>query len=365
MAGLFFSSFYVIARELSGSRGPTPAPEPLFGAAGRAARASRRAGGAASPPSPVPAGALARASNAGAEPVATGPSEAPKTDLFRKLKAAVAEFGAPAVKLDDDPTPEPPPGKPGRGRKSEPRESREEPAREKPEPRPGDIWVRDPFAPQPQAAPEAQLTSGLWEERREDRAPRGAPGASGALVSDDLIDRIAQAGGGEGVVALLADAGIGAAPLYALATARALSRRGRTILVQAGPDRRLDAALQCDADQPGLANLLAGEASYAEAIFRDGESRLHLLGRGGALDADAEDLASVIAVLRATYDFVLLAAGADALGLDFSREADVVAILGADSGRRDYMHDDFAAAGAKNLILASPDAEGQLSAGAA
>ena len=69
--------------------------------------------------------------------------------------------------------------------------------------------------------------------------------------------------------------------------ARALSCDGRAILVQTGPDQRLDAAMAQGSDaQPGLAQLLAGEASYAESIYRDGETRLHLLGRGGALDAD-------------------------------------------------------------------------------
>jgi hypothetical protein len=229
-----------------------------------------------------------------------------------------------------------------------------------------DIWVRDPFA-SPEPAPEARIAGRVL--------PEAAADASGA-VSHDLIERIAAAGDGRGVTALLADSGGGASPLYALIAARALARNGRAILVQAGPDRRLDEALAGhsaegrvsaphDRWQPGLAQLLAGEAAFAEAIYRDGESRLHLLASGGRLDADAEDLRTVIDVLRATYDFLLIAVGADALGLDLARQADAVVILGPASARRDDLCDDFGASGARDVILAAPDFNGQLTAGAA
>jgi MinD-like ATPase involved in chromosome partitioning or flagellar assembly len=208
----------------------------------------------------------------------------------------------------------------------------------------------------------AQVAISEEPEPAGERARRAPP-----QVARDLIERIVSTGGADGVTALLADAGVGSSPLYALITARALSREGRAILVQAGPDRRLDAAMAegSDHEQPGLAQLLAGEASYAEAIYRDGETRLHLLGRGGALDADAEDLRMVIDVLRATYDFVLLAVASDSLGLELAREADVVVALGPKSTRRDYLLDDFTAAGARDLVLACPDFDGQLTEGAA
>ena len=278
---------------------------------------------------------------------------------FGRLKDALAQFGAPAVRLDAPAAPEP--------------AARRELS---------DIWVRDPFAAEGRGAEPLSLadpeTPALAKSAKsaksfeESIGPGDRPAREPPHASRDLIARIVAAGDGNGVTALLADASAGSSPPCALIVARALSREGRAILIETGPAPRLHEALAGagDIDRPGLAQLLAGEASYAEAISRDARSRLHLLASGGPLDAEgedlvAEDLGLVIEVLRATYDFVLLAVRADALGLGLARDADAVVVLGPDSLRRDHLHDDFAGAGARDLILASPDESGGLSAGAA
>lgn len=377
VAGLFFSSFYVIARELAGSGAPGPSPTetPL---AGGGQGYARRPGGARGAPAPAGVFARVQAFASGkaaraetAEPIAAGapPALRQKRGLFDTLKTALTAFGAPAVKLDDPPAPETPPRGPARP-------PAQEAAQDSPKEQPAapDIWVRDPFGPGERAADPEPSAARDNLAGPGDRIRREPP-----QVSRDFIDRIAAAGQDQGVTALLADSDADAEPPHALATARALSRRGRTILVQASPDRRLDAALAGgasssdrnpptapgDFEQPGLAQVLAGEASYAEAIYRDGATRLHLLAGGGPLDAEVEDLQMVIDVLRATYDFVLIAVDADALGLDLVSEADVVAVLGPPSARRDALRDDFAGAGARELILASPGDEDQLDEGAA
>jgi len=406
LAGLFFSSFYVVAREMGGSSPPAPAAipagTPAFGRRRREAAslyapdvgASVAAFGARArddqgvqpevrqenhqgenhqgenhqgescnevgetrcqaqgetrkknPGEPLPAVVSASKQKAGgalAEPL----------NYFGRLKDALAEFGAPAVRLDAPAAPEP--------------AARRELS---------DIWVRDPFAcegrgdePVSLAEPEPPALAKNFGEGSI--GPGGRSASEAPQPSRDLIARIAAAGEGNGVTALLADASTSSPPC-ALVVARALSREGRAILIETGPDPRLHAALAGagDNDRPGLAQLLAGEASYAEAITRDARSRLHLLASGGPLDAEgedlmAEDLGLVIEVLRATYDFVLLAVRADALGLGLARDADAVVVLGPDSVRRDHLHDDFAGAGARELILASPDESGGLSAGAA
>jgi len=381
LAGLFFSSFFVIARELSSTtpRAPAPAPEPGDSGAGVFGRTRGRGAAAAAPAASAPPAQAGAKAEAEAPPPAALDAETPAGGLFARLKQALADFGAPALKLEAEEAPETP------RQKQELEQAPAQPGQQA-EPPYDDIWARDPFSA---SAPAPDIAAAPAPAPVEAAVP--APAESAALaapsplrraqpqVSRDLIARIVAAGDAHGVTALFTEDS-DASPLYALVAARALCREGRAILVQASPDRHLDAALlqglgvKADAQQaepgqapaqPGLAQLLAGEASYAEAIFRDGESRLHLLAGGGRFDADAEDLRMIIDVLRATYDFVLIAAGADALGLGLARQADAVVVLGQPCAARDALRDAFEAAGAPRLIVASPDDDGQLAEGAA
>jgi uncharacterized protein involved in exopolysaccharide biosynthesis len=365
LAGLFFTSFTVIAREVSGrGSAPAPTPAPPAPSAGETDSGPKWFG------APARGGVL---SGVGAQASAA----------LGKVKSAVAHFGAPAVPLDDHAPVAPAETTPAERRLAESDAPRKTP----------DIWVRDPFAtlgPAPKAAGvvdgqvvdgqvfdaqvgnarvgHAQVGNAQIQDEPAPPAPKIAP-----QVSSELVDRIVAAGDGQGVIALLVEADAATTPPHSLVAARALARMGRAILVQAGLGHHLDTVMagrdgdqnHPEPNQPGVAQLLAGEASFAEAIFRDGASRLHLLSQGGPLEADAEDLRTVIDALRATYDFVLIAVEADTLGLELAQEADLTLIVGAPSRRRDDLHDAFVGAGVRQLILAAPTTSGELTEGAA
>jgi polysaccharide biosynthesis transport protein len=108
---------------------------------------------------------------------------------------------------------------------------------------------------------------------------------------------------------LVAGEGSGGSLSLALALARDLSARGRAILVDLGPTQDWFAdALHRDADaegeQPGMAELMAGEASFAAAMQRDLSSDLDVISAGrGAASSDGLD--AVLEALAASYAFVL------------------------------------------------------------
>ena len=127
-------------------------------------------------------------------------------------------------------------------------------------------------------------------------------------------------------------------PLAALGLARRLSGEGRTILVDfhrrspAVEARNLavDDFDRGDAGPLGLTELLAGKASFAEIIHRDGQSRLHVVPVGGlTLDPDSlGSLGLVLGALSETYDYVVMhgPAPTDAVSLRLAAEADVVVL---------------------------------------
>ena len=111
--------------------------------------------------------------------------------------------------------------------------------------------------------------------------------------------------------------------------------------------------------QPGLAHLLNGEASFAEAIYRDASSRLHIVQAGGEADHQG-DMGLIFDALQATYDFVLLATGADAAARLLAGEADLTLIFAEDGRTRDFLYDDFEAAGVRAIVLAGLDRSGEI-----
>lgn len=98
-------------------------------------------------------------------------------------------------------------------------------------------------------------------------------------------------------------------------------------------------------DQPGLAELLAGEADFTEAIQRNASSRAHEIGPGrrslGALADDSESVAMLLETLEQTYDLVLIDLGrlrADPAFSLFARLAGQLMLTGdADSGAVDTL----------------------------
>ncbi|WP_169453572.1 hypothetical protein [Pleomorphomonas oryzae] len=110
----------------------------------------------------------------------------------------------------------------------------------------------------------------------------------------------------------------------------------RIVVVDAG--RRTD-------DRPGLAELLAGEADFADVIQRNATSRAHEIGAGrlplAALAEDTEAAAMLLEALEQTYDLVLIDLGrlrADPAFTLFARLAGQLMLTGdADPGAVDTL----------------------------
>ncbi|WP_441236565.1 GumC family protein [Bradyrhizobium sp. 930_D9_N1_4] len=130
---------------------------------------------------------------------------------------------------------------------------------------------------------------------------------------EHLAERLRAAGPGAKKVTVLGTASGQAITLSTLTLARYLARDARVVVVDLAASSPTIAAVSVDASAPGLAELMQGEASFAQVITRDKLSRLHLVmaGRPGfdrSLLQSPRVTLAVDALLRA-YDHVLLDAG--------------------------------------------------------
>lgn len=128
-----------------------------------------------------------------------------------------------------------------------------------------------------------------------------------------LADNLRDAGAAARKVTVLGTAPGDAITLSALTLARHLSRDARVVVVDLAGVSPIIAAVSVDASAPGLAELMQGEASFAQIITRDKLSRLHLVmaGRPGfdrSLLQSPRVALAIDALLRA-YDHVLIDAG--------------------------------------------------------
>jgi succinoglycan biosynthesis transport protein ExoP len=128
-----------------------------------------------------------------------------------------------------------------------------------------------------------------------------------------LADSLRAAGAAAKKVTVLGTAPGEAVTLSALTLARHLARDARVVVVDLAASSPTIAAVSVDASAPGLAELMQGEASFAQVITRDRLSRLHLVmaGRPGfdrSLLQSPRVTLAIDALLRA-YDHVLLDAG--------------------------------------------------------
>ncbi|MCK1302970.1 MULTISPECIES: exopolysaccharide transport family protein [unclassified Bradyrhizobium] len=128
-----------------------------------------------------------------------------------------------------------------------------------------------------------------------------------------LADSLRAAGTMAKKVTVLGTASGEAITLSALTLARHLARDARVVVVDLAASSPTMAAVSVDASAPGLAELMQGEASFAQIITRDKLSRLHLVmaGRSGfdrSLLQSPRVTLAIDALLRA-YDHVLLDAG--------------------------------------------------------
>ncbi|WP_018320085.1 exopolysaccharide transport family protein [Bradyrhizobium sp. WSM2793] len=128
-----------------------------------------------------------------------------------------------------------------------------------------------------------------------------------------LAGSLRAAGAAARKVTVLGTASGEAITLSTLTLARHLARETRVVVVDLAASSPTIAAVSVDASAPGLAELMQGEASFAQIITRDKLSRLHLVmaGRPGfdrsVLQSPRVTLA-IDALLRA-YDHVLIDAG--------------------------------------------------------
>jgi uncharacterized protein involved in exopolysaccharide biosynthesis/Mrp family chromosome partitioning ATPase len=128
-----------------------------------------------------------------------------------------------------------------------------------------------------------------------------------------LAESLISAGAGAKKVTVLGTAPADAITLSALTLARHLARDARVVVVDLTASSPTMAAVSVDPAAPGLAELMQGQASFAQVITRDKLSRLHLVmaGRPGfdrSLLQSPRVTLAIDALLRA-YDHVLLDAG--------------------------------------------------------
>jgi len=101
----------------------------------------------------------------------------------------------------------------------------------------------------------------------------------------------------------------------AIALGRALAKDGQAVLVDLALNAPNISIISSDPNAPGIAELVRGQASFAEIITRDRFSRLHLVAVGQAgSDAPAimvsQRLAATLDALARAYDHVVVDAGA-------------------------------------------------------
>ena len=149
-------------------------------------------------------------------------------------------------------------------------------------------------------------------------APRITTDAERSLAA--IAGRIAAAGNGRVLVTLAEGDGETAPAPSAVALARALARADRrVVLIDLRGDDADGVTIGQGRGLPGFADLFAGEASFAQVIFRDRSSRAHFIPAGRKpVDAAAltgERLATILTALDHTYDHLILDAGDDMVGV--------------------------------------------------
>lgn len=130
---------------------------------------------------------------------------------------------------------------------------------------------------------------------------------------EHLAESLIAAGAGAKKVTVLGTASGDAITLSTLTLARHLARDARVLVVDLAASSPTIAAVSVDPMAPGLAELMQGQASFAQVITRDKLSRLHLVmaGRPGfdrSLLQSPRVTLAIDALLRA-YDHVIVDAG--------------------------------------------------------
>jgi uncharacterized protein involved in exopolysaccharide biosynthesis len=176
-------------------------------------------------------------------------------------------------------------------------------------------------APRAPAAPTAFAFAPIAARREEpvmDSPPivpvmREAELAAPLTEIDQLAEELLRGGEAARKIAILGTGPSESITLTALSLARVLAQTAKVVVVDLSASSPALAAVSADPMAPGLAELVLGEASFAQVITRDRLSRAHLVtaGRKGADRSllQAPQLTLALDALLRVYDHVLLDAG--------------------------------------------------------
>jgi uncharacterized protein involved in exopolysaccharide biosynthesis/Mrp family chromosome partitioning ATPase len=154
------------------------------------------------------------------------------------------------------------------------------------------------------------------DHARDLRAAIRAVDNAQAGVPPDAVETLAHELAAEGARRITA---VGATPdtgtsMAAIALARSLAQQARVVLVDLALDAPALSIIAVDPAAPGIAELVAGTASFGQIITRDRYSRVHLIMAGrGPFDAAAimgsQRLSITIEALGRSYDHVVVDVG--------------------------------------------------------
>jgi succinoglycan biosynthesis transport protein ExoP len=178
---------------------------------------------------------------------------------------------------------------------------------------------------------------------------------------EQLADDLVGAGAAARKVTVLGTASNESITLTALTLARLMAHQAKVVVVDLAAVSPTIMAASADPVAPGLAELVQGEASFAQVITKDRLSRVHLVsaGRPGFDRAHLQSprLTLAIDALLRVYDHVLLDAGAasdlPAELLTSQARAVVVPDASMESDARTLMCDQLRAVGFSEVIMLS------------
>jgi Mrp family chromosome partitioning ATPase len=184
---------------------------------------------------------------------------------------------------------------------------------------------------------------------------------SGVTEIERLADSLRGAGAAARKITVLGTASSESITVTALTLARLMVRSAKVVVVDLAAASPTIAAVSADPNAPGLAELMLGEASFAQIITKDRLSRVHLVTAGrpgsdrGLLQSPRLTLA-IDALLR-VYDHVVLDAGSasdlPAELLTAQARAVVVPEASMAADARALMSDQLKAAGFSDVTMMS------------
>jgi uncharacterized protein involved in exopolysaccharide biosynthesis/Mrp family chromosome partitioning ATPase len=175
------------------------------------------------------------------------------------------------------------------------------------------------------SGPETEVGKTRWRDDNAVRRmmpsdPTFAPGQSNRIDESvaTIADRIIAGGYKRIMVTMPEGADWNGRPLAAVALGRAMAQaEQRPVLIDLCPDGANSASMGEADEFPGFSDLFAGEASFAQVIFRDRKSRVHFIP-GGAQPLSPQKLTDervvmLVSALDHTYDHVILDIGEEAI----------------------------------------------------